>query len=424
MQSIPAGLTVHRGSRKYMIMKKGYIISTKAVVAGLLVTAGMLVVASCKKESPALGSIPVTVEPVTEGKTDVPDNDGTPIEIMSSWSGEGEGETKGVHQMTNSSIVTDRFGLFAWWNRTDDPFDGTLTGHEWLENAQMQYIGASGGRGRWRCNPPAFWPFGCNLTFFAYAPYMSCTGGMLTLPNGEMSYMPRGTFVQDTDPARQVDFCMTNPVMDRRKADGEVPLEFWHALTRVLFYVNLNAASSETGRLYPDDDHQYRVKSLVLEGIVNSNKFTFSGRNTVAWDQLPRADLSKRAQAYSLSIASGTLAQEPTPFEWDMESYSGLERYKCINGVQSGVLYLLPQPMTSKAKVTMVVSKGYWSGSTWTETDVLDPFVITMPTETVWKPGQTVAYSVSLDITQWEEVEFSVTLLPWGSATDSTTFPV
>ena len=397
-----------------MMNERKYILAAAALLS--------LSLLSCKKVSPsAIEEVKENVQ--TPVETVIEQDTGSPIRIASVM--DGDNATKGLHQTTNESLIAgDKFGLFAWWNRREVPFDGILTGYEWLKNAQVSYVETTGGRARWRCEPHAYWPLGCNLSFFAYAPYMNCSGPTLVLPNGEVSTMPRGTFTQKTDPAQQIDFCMSTPVMDRSKSDGDVPITFWHALTRVLFYVNLNAASSDSGRLYPDDDHQYRVKSIVLEGIVNSNKFTFSGRNTVTWDELRRADLTPRSQSYSLSIAAGTLDPAPTPFEWDMESYTGLNRYKCVNGAAAGQLYLLPQPMTTKAKVTMVVSKGYWSGGVWTQTEDLPAFTINLPTETVWKSGQTAAYYVSLDITQWEDIEFSVTLLPWGSATDSTTFPV
>lgn len=353
--------------------------------------AGMLVV-SCRRDNPAdVFAVPEQVTPIT----------------FRSLSG---GDTKGAGESTREQLRSRGFGLFVWFSPQDMYFEGITPGTEWLSNSSVSFIAADGLEDRWRCNPSAWWPVGCNLSFFAYAPYISSDDTMLSYPLEEVSGMPRGRFEQATDVSEQVDFCLSAPVLDRTKAQGDVPIVFSHALTKVKFYFNSMGAGADDG------SQTFMVKSMLLENLVGRNTFTHGGPSGFQWDALLRSDASSRTESYSLSIQDGTLAAVPLPFEDDVAGLNGLDRFVCVNGTSAGALYLLPQPVTSSARVTLQIAMYNYNDVTgeWDEDVdyVLDPIVIPLPEATVWKAGQTVCYSSSLKV--GNQVEFSVAVRDWN----------
>lgn len=319
--------------------------------------------------------------------------------------------TKGAGEMTTASLRSESFGLFAWWNSNDSYFSGISDGSLYLENMEMEYVETVLGVDRWRCSTPTYWPLGCTLTFFAYAPYMDCDGPVLELPNGDDSLLPRGTFTQETAVRDQVDFCLAPPVYDRPSISGDVPVVFNHALSKVLFYLNIEGTpDEETGFVY-------RLESLTLDNLVGENDFTYgNAANGFRWDNLPRTDLSSRSASYTLTRANGELVDDALIHIDDLTDETGFDRYTCVNGLPAGYLYLLPQPMTGSSTATFIIY-GYSvdGGGTWTHRTTLEAKVLTLPEETVWEAGNQIAYTATLDITRWDAIiNFTATVLPWG----------
>lgn len=338
-----------------------------------------------------------------------------PIELVTSPSG-----TKGLGNVTTESLRSDTFGVFGFYRDAGDVFDGVDVPHRLLDNARMGFIETKSGGDRWRVDPVVYWPLGCSMTFFAYAPYMSHTGPVLTLPNDDGNPMLRGTFSVPSDPKAQPDFCLSAPVMDWTVSQGDVPVEFEHTLTRVKFYFNL------TGSPYEGDYRVYRVKSLSLDGVVGTNKFTYGGTNGWSWDDLPRNNMALRTASYDLSLAEGTLNGVDLPYEWDRSAQSGLAKYECVNEDPDGVLYLLPQPVTTAASVTVQVAAymddgtGNWVEDTRAE---IDPLTVPLPEATVWHAGETVCYSATIDMSWLMELVFSVTVTPWSDEAKTAFIP-
>ena len=358
----------------------------------LSLTAGLLLCVSCRKE--------------TAVQLQVDEN--APLEF---YGGMSSASTKGATPVDGTSIRTSHMGLFAYWEGTDEYFDGGDPGRLYLDNREVVYSSTESGIDYWRCSPAAWWPLGNNLTFFAYAPYMPTMEPVLDFPLRTLNTMPRGTFIQKTAVNEQVDLCLSAPVYDVPKTAGSVPLQLSHALTKVLFYFNL---SSEK---YEGETRKFMVKSLVLNDVVGKNSFTFGGSKGYYWDNLPRSATELRNASYSLSIPDGTLSYVPLPYAEDVASETGLNQFVCVNGLSDGLLFMLPQPMTGGSSVTVVVSAyAYDSGTdTWIEdpTDEMDPVTIYLPEYNVWDPGKTVAYSASLNADL--PITFNVTLLPWGT---------
>lgn len=326
----------------------------------------------------------------------------------------GSSYTKGLPEMDSDELRSMGFGVYAWMYPKGQYFEGTDSSVKYIENARGGYSYTQSGMDYWTLTPATYWPAGQKLTFFSYAPWLDASGPVLTMPvdDGADTY-PRGRYTTPTDVSLQPDFCIAEPVFNRSSNLGAVPLVFNHALTRVLFYMNAH------GDLYPGIGRYYKVKSLSVRSVVGSNTFTMgTGENGFSWDRLPRTDLSNRIASYDLSVASGTLVDEVMPFVWDVESETSFDKYLCLNGSEEGNLYLLPQPMTSAAYVSFVVS-AYSSdgagGYSWLED--LPVANVPLPEITVWQPGRTVAYTLSYDATSYDDLKFSVSITPWAANT-------
>lgn len=332
----------------------------------------------------------------------------------------GAGATKGSGGLTTESLRSRSFGLFGYYRDGGDYFEGVDEDYLLVDNATMSYVETTGGGDRWVCDPTVYWPLGCSMTFFAYAPHLDADGAILTLPNADGHSMLRGTFNVPADPKEQPDFCLSDPVMDWTVSQGDVPVSFEHALTRVRFYFNLK------GLAYEGDYHVYRVKELSIEGLVGTNKFTYGGTNGWYWDDLPRNASSLRTASYSMSIEDGTLDAVDLPYSWDRISQSGLDRFECINLSDDAALYLLPQPLTSAASVSLQLAaymddgEGNWVEDTRAE---IAPMVVSLPEATVWRSADTVCYSASIDMTWDMEMVFAVTVTPWEVEEKDVTIP-
>ena len=319
--------------------------------------------------------------------------------------------TKGAGELTTATLRSSSFGLFAWWTSVGSYFSGIRDGSLYLDNMEMEYVESVIGGDRWRCSTPTYWPIGCNLTFFAYAPYMDCGGPVLELPNGDDSLLPRGTFTQKTAVREQVDFCLAPPVYDRSSSSGDVPVVLNHALSKVLFYLNIEGTPDE------ESNFVYRLESMTIDNIVGSNDFVYGNASEgFRWDNLPRTDLSSRTASYTLTRANGELVDDALIHVDNLTDETGFDRYTCVNGLSDGYLYLLPQPMTGSSTVTFIIYGYSVDGGTWTHKTTLAAKVLTLPEETVWGIGNQIAYTATLDITRWDAIiNFTATVQPWGS---------
>lgn len=308
--------------------------------------------------------------------------------------------TKGGASVTSSSLLSCGFGGQAWWVSDEEHFSGFDEGHEYMVAEQFVYYRTVGGQQQWLSTHNMVWPSGHSLNFFFWAPWLDPAGDVLQFPLSRRGNMPRGRFTQKSDPSEQIDLCLSRPALGQDGTEGCIPADFSHALTRLMFYFNV------TGTDLTDEQEalRYRIKSLTLEGVVGSNCFTYDiyGDGFV-WDDLPRADLSLRDAAYALSVEDATLGTSACPFDWDVESEEGFAKYCHVNSPAEGLLYVLPQPLTHLAKLRILISGYSVSGDVWTEVRPLKEKVVILPEQTVWEAGKTVAYTGTIDVSQWIE---------------------
>ena len=310
---------------------------------------------------------------------------------------------RGGGAMTVSGLRSSGYNVTCYWTPSGSTFAEGEGVREYFSGVRPQFFAEEAGHDTWIFSPARYWTLDGTLSFFAFAPYFSGKSWPMVFPKDDGSLFPRGEFSVFSEPSDQVDLCLAAPALDRTSSTG-VTLNFRHALTKVLFYVNVG------GDVY-GDGLVYRVKSLSLSGVAGTGTFTTSsGENPVIWDEVT----GPRNASYILSLATGTLSTDALPMVEDVESLSGLDRYLCINGLSGGILYLVPQEITASARINVVFASYTSEGGILSERYTFPPVSIPLPVDSPWEPDRVVAYTLTLNAVSFDDVTFGVMVTPWG----------
>ena len=350
----------------------------------------MLCIVSCTEESDVFVPVPDTSAPIEFISTDNP--------------------TKGLDEINYDRIKNDdcKFGLFAFWNQEGKRFSNENGKSSlYLENRNMEYIDSEGKKNRWRCSPAAYWPFHTWLNFFAYAPYQSTETQhpFVLFPSEDyVCGMPRLRFTPPQNVTFQPDFCVSVPCLDVSAADGSVLMAFHHTLTRVRFYINLKG--------YKAPEYKYCITDLTIKGVASSNILTYKEdkEKPYEWDTIEAS--APKTGTYHLSSAESQLTSTPLIFTNELGSeVTGLDRYTYANELVNGRLYLLPQKLTSEAKIEVVISV-FKTGSSEL-VSMLPPFELALPASTEWEEQKTVSYLMTINIENSKESAIEPVISDW-----------
>lgn len=286
-----------------------------------------------------------------------------------------DAHTKGTGETVTGTLQTAGIGLFAW--------DTSI----YLDNRHFTY---NGGSGTWLGN--AYWPFGCALSFYAYAPYHAdATHGSLVFPSGMSGEFPVASYTVASAPSQQEDLVLATPVLNRTQASGNVPLVFTHALTQVVFKARWTGEEPFVRRVI-SQGLGVRITSIALENVRGSSFVTFysGGYN---WDSPAPEDLATYAtESYSLTPANGSLVAISQP----SAAIPQVPTYTDTFLLPAGVLYLIPQTLcaTSRLRVTYGI---YASGNELQE-EFEAEFEIGLLDQHVWPAGGVFTYSLTLSL--------------------------
>lgn len=357
----------------------------------------LLSAVACRKEDIAYNPVPDTSAPISFSTF-----------IVSS---------KGLDPIENASLPAKGFGVYAYWVPA-----GESIGDSYKDNLYINNVKAIKDGDLWKCSPTCYWPVANDACFFAYAPYMENpsagsedpTATSLTFPLDSFSEdgMPKGTFTQTTNVTNQVDLCLAAPQLNLNSSSGSVPIKLDHALSNLKFYIRIKGTKK--------DGTEYKVEEMQISGLIGSNSFSFlrspaENGKAFAWDA-PGESTSYDA-SYLLKD-SGTPSHISTG-SWIKYSTEAAttDNSTLINDLNNGRLYLLPQTLTSNAKLTLTLAlyKQASGSSTFTKLSSLQPFTIDLPSME-WKPAQTVSYYLTLDFTNGEyyiDTEITIKMEDW-----------
>ncbi len=185
------------------------------------------------------------------------------------------------------------FGVYSYYVDSPEGTEWTAafpSATEYFSDASFAY---SDSDGVWGGNPtPYYWPLSGSLMFAGYCPHQSESDAItaVSMEPNETDVNPYLVidFTQKTTPGEMVDLLWfdVNGVASEKtvsKASGVIDIEFRHALSKVSFG-------------FVDTYGHYKLKSVILKGVVN--KGTFYSGLTAGW--LP--DLAQVAPYTLLSV--------------------------------------------------------------------------------------------------------------------------
>ena len=336
-----------------------------------------------------------------------------------------EPETKGLDPVTDAleGIKAQRFGVFSWWNPIGEVFDELYNpANLYQQNNDVVEVDFTTTPRKWKCNPSAYWPFACNLSFFAYAPYLEHTQPYLVgeetvqpelrFPSADYTQgMPRASYSPNPDITHQVDLCIAAPVFDREPSSTPIHFAFKHALTRIRLYIR--AIGDDQGGYLA-----YRIDDVIINGIVGTNTFTYQddADEPFVWDEVTAS--TPKDGNYHLTAAAGHLTQE-----WVMRNNSAydpavlhdLTTYTAANvsNAPNGSLYFLPQDLFTPI---LEIGVGQYVKGTSTLLSILPPIRKPLPTAQSWHAGETIAYLITVDVANYVILDITPVLTPWADA--------
>lgn len=323
--------------------------------------------------------------------------------------------TKGLDPVNKYNLEDYAFGVFGFWSPSDQIFPGSeFCNNLYIDNGKG-IVETVDENKIWKCDPKAYWPLAHNVSFFAYSPYFDKVQPYddeegnpiqpeLRLPSADYSTsafssaLPRGTFSPKKNITKQTDLCVAIPQLNLNASNGPVNLEFYHTLTRIEFYINIKGSRTT--------DVEYQVEQLAIEGILETNNFTFSTSEPnapIQWD--PATDDSQYGSFVLTDSDAPPQIQKQTWINYTTDengepiTENGKPKYTKINNLDNGRLYLLPQSLTDRAQITLQIAlyKGN-SSTSYTRLGSLQPITIKLPTTTPWLPSKTIKYYMTIDL--------------------------
>lgn len=326
-------------------------------------------------------------------------------------------ETKGTRPIDDEETLGRYgFGVFAGYTKAGDTFGLESQADNYIRNMKVNLDTKDAGR--WKPATQSYWPVLGKLSFFGYAPYFdqeadSGSGQAFIVPSKDYKGgMLRGTYKPDPNVTSQLDLCLSIPRLDRTSADGPVPMTFKHALTRVFFLMNGYGVENEL--------YRYRVTDIDLTGVVGMNNFTFVMDEDVPYQWDPIRDTTARDGEYHMTYFQ---AQPHLTDSWvkllnDEHELSKIENFVKINNSDNGRLYLIPQQITSDARLTITVTAYTRAGVDWEPFAVLPAMECNLPVGTAWEPGKTTSYCITLDIPHMRVLNVSGYLADWEDSSN------
>lgn len=193
-----------------------------------------------------------------------------------------------IEAITRGSIQnTDNlpgFGVFAYYHATGG-FNEAISTPDYMYNISVQKNASD-----WVYAPLRYWPLNGSLSFFAYAPHSSETGGALSLSSETNAGPPILTYTVSDNVAQQFDLLAATPVYATTDKSNKVHFEFNHALSRINFDAKLSSALPSGWTV--------QVKEIEIGSFKNKGNYAFD-----AW--VLASDATDKS--YAMSVANSLL---------------------------------------------------------------------------------------------------------------------
>lgn len=332
--------------------------------------------------------------------------------------------TKSAASLDTDALKTTPFGVQAYWTDKGLPYKSTSSAALFLDNRKVVYNSTDD---LWECDPKAWWVLGKQISFFAYAPWVASKADptdpdpYFVFDDTDPQVFLRGSFSQFDDPAQQKDLLIASPMLDQFMGalPAPVPLTFKHALSKILVYLNITGDT---------EGHKFKLKSMSLGNIAGSGAFNYNtSAGGFTWDEIPRSNTAVRNKTYNLSIDDATLEDAYIPHVDDLPpGATGLARYLRVQTANKGELMMLPQPLTTTSELILRLDayrEEPASSGNWVYDSSEAPFDLILPAENSWEAGNVYCYTITLDVTHHYIIQFGITITPWGSYSQTISYP-
>lgn len=269
--------------------------------------------------------------------------------------------TRATTDLTTDNLTS--VGLFASF--TQGNYNESTATLNFMHNQKLQKSGNA-----WTYSPQKYWPVNTNdkISFFAYAPYIDeikANGDdIIDTPTTTAVGYPAVTFVNS---AAKTDLLLATPVMN--KNEGNVSLEFKHALTRVSFYIKNGDATG--GKKLQSFSIQSRKSGKYT---FNETGFVYSAVGDDKRDDAIAPVPIEIPQNATDKVLLKTLFVHPDAETNFSMTYS-------INGNDANKVEVVSQ----KLSATLALTSG--ANISYTITINKDGYAIKASNETEWAPG-------------------------------------
>ncbi len=343
--------------------------------------------------------------------------------------------TKGQLPLTHlDNLAAQDFSISAWYTKDGETFGtqskaylinhrfGTMD-NQTSDETVWQGI-ARNPENNEKSPDPVYYPLGGTLSFFSFAPYreLSETSDIRLVPNPEETvteqlsgYQPGSPLIIFTpaeSAAKQIDFVAAAPVLDRKKEDGVVPLDFTrHLTTNIQFYCKYQG-SVNTG------EEKVLIKSIWIHNVIGSEYlyFTKNGEDLgYQWSSTvsPEGNDSMPLKSYSLTIDN---------LELTNNAYLSSTDSTLVNSQVTGRMYLLPQDIPDDKSSVFDEDSDPYLQITYQvlngQNEIVDENILVYDLRGTkdWPLGQTVAYHVTINVAQRKVLNITARILDWEDA--------
>lgn len=168
--------------------------------------------------------------------------------------------------LTTANLIN--FGVYAYSGLAN--FDPGSSSCSFMSNLKVY---KPEGYGSWIYDgEPILWPYKNKISFFAYAPYLPDTGGDFISISYQKDENSKGAPVLRCEVPAQIDKCtdllLSLPLYNQElKTNGQIKLNFIHALSKFEFYAKTADAVSDT--------REYKVEKISLEYVASNAFFSY-----------------------------------------------------------------------------------------------------------------------------------------------------
>ena len=343
-------------------------------------------------------------------------------------------ETKGQPQLNVlEELALQDFSVSAWYSKNEKSFGedskhyisnhrfGTL---DTQISASTQWQGIARNSNGDKSPDPVYYPLDGSLSFFCYAPYRDKDEFSDILIKNDpdesitsrlTNYLPNSPLIQFTpeeNVANQIDFVVADPVLDWKKEDGDIVLDFTKHLT-----TNLRFLCKYSGSVNAESE-RIIIKTIWIQNVIGSEFLYFTKEGDALGHQWsstvsPDGTGSMPPRSYVLSIENNSLKDRTFLSDTD---------FTYINYETTGQLYLLPQAFPDRTPTMdpasdpqLHITYEIWDNqNNPIETNTLK---FDLRGTEPWPMGKTLAYEITIGVAERKNLNIiKAVIVDWTNA--------